>query len=95
MSVYLIAHVKINNPDQYAGYEEGFLDIFIKFQGEIIAVDDAPVSIEGGEKHERIVLVKFPDQEQAMHWYQSPEYQQLTNIRWANAESTIQLITAF
>lgn len=95
MTVYFIAQVKINDPAKYADYEAGFLEIFQNFQGEIIAVDDAPTTLEGEKKNERVVLLKFPDQEQAMQWYQSPQYLQLAKIRLANAESTIKLVKAF
>ena len=40
----------------------------------------------------RMVLVKFPDKESVMNWYNCEEYQALKKIRMDNATSTILVI---
>ena len=40
----------------------------------------------------RVVLVKFPDKESAMNWYNCDEYQALKRIRINNATSTSLII---
>ena len=40
----------------------------------------------------RMVLVKFPDKESAMSWYNCEEYQSLKKIRIDNATSTSLII---
>ena len=47
MSSYVVAQITINDREKYARYEAGFMDVFDQFGGQILAVDEAPESIEG------------------------------------------------
>ena len=48
--------------------------------------------MEGGWAPKRFVLVEFPSVEQAKAWWDSPEYREARDLRWATADS--QLIIA-
>jgi len=45
--------------------------------------------IEGEWPFTRAVLLRFPDEEEARRWYQSPEYQALSQHRWNASTGTV------
>ena len=52
MSVFVVAQIDIHDRDRYAQYEAGFMDVFAQYDGEILAVDEAPAVLEGsGRAH--------------------------------------------
>ena len=81
MTTYLVAQIQINDTDTYQKYVDGFQPIFEKYQGEILAVDDVCETLEGNWDGNRTVILKFPDKEHLVRWYNSPEYQELMKIR--------------
>ncbi len=89
MSVYIIAQVTIHDRERYDRYEAGFLEIFSKYAGELLAVDEAPETLEGKWPCTRTVLLRFPDKDEARRWYGSPEYQELAQHRYAAADANI------
>ena len=95
MSVYIVAHIKIENREEYARYEAGFLEIFAKYEGELLAVSDEPQVIEGEWPYTRAVILRFPDADEARRWYESPEYQALAKHRWEASEGTIVSLAGF
>ena len=95
MSHYLIAQITINDRDTYAGYEAGFLDIFAKYEGQIVSVDESPRVLEGEWDHTRTVVAKFPSADAALAWYESDEYQELAKIRFAASDANIALVQGF
>jgi len=92
MTVYIVGHIDITDPETYAGYEEGFREIFQQYDGEFLAVDDDPLMLEGDKRHTRTVLVRFPDRAGALAWFQSAAYQELATIRWRASTADISLI---
>jgi uncharacterized protein (DUF1330 family) len=89
MSVYIVATIKITDPEEYGRYQAGFMDIFVKYRGELLAVSDAPQVIEGEWPFTRAVLLRFPDDAEARRWYESPEYRELSKHRWAASTGTV------
>jgi uncharacterized protein (DUF1330 family) len=57
MSVYLIAQINIHNRTTYAKYASGFMEIFTRYSGRILSVDEAPKVIEGEWRYTRTVLL--------------------------------------
>jgi len=82
MSSYVVAQITINDREKYARYEAGFMDVFDQFVGQILAVDEAPESIEGRWPHTRTVLLRFDNLADAKAWYHSEQYQALAKHRW-------------
>ena len=95
MPAYIVGHIDIQDRDAYAGYEAGFLDIFARHAGELVAVDDAPTLLEGDLPLTRCVIVRFPDRDAALAWYRSDDYQALAAIRWAASDGVITLLDGF
>ena len=82
MPAYIVAQITIHDRAEYARYEEGFLDVFRKFEGELLAVSENPTVVEGQWPCTRTVLIRFPTQKEAGRWYQSPEYQAIAQHRF-------------
>lgn len=92
MTVYAVALIHIHDRDQYSQYEAGFMEIFSKYQGTLLAVDEAPTALEGEWPWTRTVLLEFPDEEKLRAWYDSEEYQALAQHRFAGAQAGIALV---
>lgn len=92
MPIYIVAQIRISDRDRYAAYESGFMEIFSRHNGHLLAVDDAPEVIEGTWPHTRTVLIAFPSRDDAMAWYRSDAYQQLAQHRFAASDADIVLI---
>jgi uncharacterized protein (DUF1330 family) len=82
MPAYVLAELTIEDRAEYGRYEAAFMDVFRRFRGELLVVDEKPLVIEGDWKHTRTVLIRFPDAAEAERWYRSPEYQAIAQHRW-------------
>lgn len=89
MTHYLIAQIDIVDRETYAKYEAGFMEIFAKYNGTMLAVDEAPKLLEGSWPYTRTVLISFPSESQALDWYQSDEYQALAQHRFASSSANV------
>ena len=92
MAHYIIAQINIDDRETYANYEEGFMEIFAKYDGSLLAVDEDPRLLEGSWPYTRTVLISFPGEAQALDWYQSDEYQALARYRFASSSANISII---
>ena len=94
MPFYVVAQLNIHDRTRYARYESGFMEIFAKYGGSVLSVDEAAKVLEGDWNYMRTVLLEFPSEEQAIAWYHSPEYQSLAQHRFAASDANIVLIKA-
>ncbi|MDZ7660077.1 DUF1330 domain-containing protein [Fodinibius sp.] len=83
---------EIHDRDRHQRYEEGFMDIFSKYQGTLLAVDEAPTVLEGEWPWTRTVLLEFPDENSLRAWYDSEEYQALAQHRFAGSQASIAMV---
>lgn len=94
MTVYIIAEITIHDRDTYARYEAGFAEVFTRYNGTMLAVDDAPRCLEGEWSATRSVLISFPSAEEADAWYASQAYQDLAKHRLAASSGNIIVVDA-
>lgn len=92
MSHYLIAQIDIVDREAYGRYEAGFMDIFSRFGGTLLAVDESPQLLEGAWPYTRTVLISFPCADDAMAWYQSDDYQALAQHRYAGSSAHLVML---
>jgi uncharacterized protein (DUF1330 family) len=85
MSYYFIAQIKIVDEEEYKKYLDGAGDIFKKFQGEYLAVDNAPEILEGNWDYSRTVMIKFESRSDFDDWYHSVDYQTILKHRLSAA----------
>ena len=92
MTVYCIALICIADRERYSVYEQGFMEIFNRYGGTLLAVDETPMVKEGDWPHTRTVLASFPNSIVFEAWFGSPEYQTLAKHRHAASTGSIALI---
>ena len=92
MTVYVVAQLKITDPVAYDRYRDRFMDVFERHSGSVLASDDSPEVVEGAWDRHRIVLLAFPDEAACRGWYESPEYREIAEDRWAGADSVVLLV---
>ncbi|MFT4676259.1 MAG: hypothetical protein ACI831_000250 [Candidatus Azotimanducaceae bacterium] len=95
MRHYLIAQIDIADRDTYTKYGEGFMEVFSRFDGTILGVDEEPTLLEGIWPYTRTVLISFPSKEQALAWYQSDDYQAIAQFRFASSSANITMMKGF
>lgn len=89
MSYYIVAFIEVKDQEGYQKYQDGFAEVFEKFDGEIVVVNDAPTVVEGDWDFTRVVVLRFPSQENAEAWYTSPGYQAILPHRQNNSRAKI------
>jgi uncharacterized protein (DUF1330 family) len=78
---YFNAQIRINDPLEYQKYLDKFEDIFSKYKGEYLAIDESPIVLEGDWNYTKSVLIKFNSKEDFEDWYYSDDYQKILKFR--------------
>ena len=87
MSIYLIGAIDIEDKDAYAAYVEAAGASLVEHAAEPLAVDDAPLLLEGNLPGRRIILMRFETEADMNAWYRSDAYQQAMKHRLAGAKT--------
>ncbi|MEO0883820.1 MAG: DUF1330 domain-containing protein [Pseudomonadota bacterium] len=95
MSVYIIAQITIEDRNTYNKYDDGFFEVWQKYDGEVLSVDEAPDILEGDWTATRSVLLRFPSKDAAMAWATSPEYQKIAQHRLAGGVTRSIMVEGF
>ena len=82
---YVIAQLRVTNPENYKEYIEKVNPIVKKFDGEFLVRNGEYQIFDGETKFPRIIVLKFPSYERALEWYNSKEYKPIKQIRLDNA----------
>ncbi|MBN1180719.1 MAG: DUF1330 domain-containing protein [Bacteroidales bacterium] len=85
MNYYFVAQIKIKDEDEYQKYISKCDDIFSRYKGKYLAVDNQPKLLEGKWSYTRTVIIQFPSEENFNEWYYSPEYQEILKHRLHSA----------
>src|SRR5271154_1206400 len=81
MSAYVIVEFTVKDPDVYREQYAGTAGKTAKEHGaEVLAAGNWEI-LDGETGLSSGVIVQFPDHETALRWYNSPEYQQLIEVR--------------
>lgn len=81
MPYYFSAQIRIENHKEYDKYLENFDDIFSRYKGEYLAIDESPTLLEGEWDYTKSVLVKFNRRQDFESWYYSKDYQEILKYR--------------
>jgi len=85
-------HPELPQSLDLASYGAGFMDIFQRYEGRLLSVEESPQTLEGAWDYTRTVLIEFPSEAQAKAWYHSDVYQALAQHRYAAADANIVMI---
>lgn len=81
MPAYCIAEVDVTDPQGFAEYSAGVPATIAQYGGRYLARGGRVQSVEGDWEPKRLVIVEFASAEQALAWYNSPEYSAIRPIR--------------
>ena len=91
MTVYVLAQLELKDRAAYERYQAAFPAVFRRFQGRLLAADEAPQVLEGQWPRDKVVLMAFPDEAACRAWADSPEYQAIARDRKAGADALVLL----
>jgi uncharacterized protein (DUF1330 family) len=81
MSYYFLANIKINDLDEYQKYLNEVDEIFSKYNGTYLALDEKPLILEGKWEYTRAVIIEFKNKIDFDNWYNSEDYQRILKHR--------------
>jgi uncharacterized protein (DUF1330 family) len=91
---FVIVQILINDRDSYHQYETaGHLEIFDRFSGKLVGVDENVEIVEGSWPFTRTVVIEFPSKELARAWYESDEYQAVVGLRHGSTTSNLVILS--
>lgn len=88
---YVIAQIKVTDPQTYPDYVAMVQPIIEKFGGTFIVRGGRSESYEGTPPGDRNVVIRFPSYEAAQDWYHSEQYAEAKALRMS-ASSSVQTI---
>lgn len=81
-----MVNIKITDENEYQKYLRHADEVFTKYKGRYLAVDDDPLVLEGKWDYSRAVLIKFESRVDFNAWYYSVEYQEILKFRISASE---------
>ncbi len=84
---YFVASIKIEDYTEYKKYIEKVDEVFSKFNGKYLVVDDKPKILEGNWDYSRVVIIEFETETDFNNWYNSKEYQEILKYRLVSSSS--------
>ena len=92
MTVYFVLLLNITNPDGFQAYQQGFMEVFNKYEGRVLAVAESPTVMEGEWPYSRTVILSFPSADALGLWYSSTEYKALAKHRHQSSTSQAAMV---
>ena len=93
MVAYIIGQLEIFDTERYKSYLAGFMPIFQRYGGELLATTSGVTTvIEGEWGRPNTVVMKFPSRAKAESWLADPDYQALAQHRHASANCNLAVI---
>ncbi len=81
MPAYIIARVEVTDWTRYREYTKATPAAVARFGGKFIVRGGEIVTLEGEPETRRLVVIEFPNMEQAKAFYNSPEYTDARKLR--------------
>jgi len=94
MTVYVIAQVKFIKEEYYRRYQSRFAEVFKPFEGRLLVADEKPKVLDGEFTRDKVVVMEFPDEGEAMRFLDSPAYQEISRDRILGTETLSLLVKA-
>jgi len=89
---YWIAHVNVNNPEEYQEYASRAPAAIAKYGGVFLARAGKYTELEGALGRSRNVVTEFPSYQAAVDCFNSPEYQEARSFRLNAGEVSITIV---
>jgi uncharacterized protein (DUF1330 family) len=92
MLAYVVASVRVQDPGAYEQYKQMVPAIVARFGGRYLARGGRAQALEGNPEAGRVIVMEFPSYEDALRWYNSPEYAAAKQLRVGCALSDIVVV---
>lgn len=92
MPVLLIAALDVHDPEGFKEYVRLAAPTLEPHNARVLAIDDATRTVEGDWPGARTVVLEFPTEDAARAWYDSADYQQAAQARFASATTQMVLV---
>jgi uncharacterized protein (DUF1330 family) len=95
MPGYLIANVKVTDPEGFERYRAGVPAVIAQYGGRYAVRGGAMERLENADGFNRMVVLEFPSLDAARAFYFSLEYAPLLKLRSETTESQVMLVDGF
>jgi len=95
MPAYLLATIKVTDPEVYQQYVAAVAPTIARFGGRYLVRGGNPGFPEGAWPQNRIVVLEFADRAAVEAWYRSPDYQAIVGLRLAASESRVAILDGY
>jgi uncharacterized protein (DUF1330 family) len=92
MNAYILAQLRFKDMNAYRRYQAAFPAVFARFQGRVLVADESPVPLTGVLGWDKVVLLAFPDESEALRFIHSPQYGEIFVDFERGAEATLTLL---
>lgn len=92
MAAYVLAEVEITNPEGYREYTAVVPGTIAQYGGKFLVRGGAATPLEGEWPQVRRVIIEFASKEQALKWFNSPEYEKPMAMRRANSRGRLVIL---
>jgi len=92
MAAYFIVDVDVHNPAGMREYLEKVPGTLAKYGGRYIVRGGQFEVVEGDWQPSRVVMLEFPNMEQAKRWYHCEEYKEMKEARFKAAKTNMVLV---
>jgi uncharacterized protein (DUF1330 family) len=92
MAAYVVAQVKITDPDTFAKYSQQVPAVVEKFGGKYLVRGGTMEILEGEWDAGRLVVLEFPSIDHVHRFYNSPEYAPLIKLRQQSADTIMSTV---
>jgi uncharacterized protein (DUF1330 family) len=92
-AAYYFAEFELKDPEAFKPYAAHVRQTVVPYGGVYLAQGGKTATLEGAPPH-RIVIMKFPDMDSALRWYNSPEYSAIRPFRQKAGETRNFLVEA-
>jgi uncharacterized protein (DUF1330 family) len=87
MTAYVIANIRVHDPDGMRAYSQAVTPVVEKFGGRYLVRGGAHNILEGSPDFSRVVIIEFPSVEAVHAWWDSAEYADAKKLRQKVAQT--------
>jgi uncharacterized protein (DUF1330 family) len=92
MAAYVIATIQVTDPEAYPDYTKLSGPAIARYGGRFVVRGGPLEVLEGSLEADRVVVIGFDTKEQAMMWWNSPEYEAAKSLRRRASTGTFVLV---
>jgi uncharacterized protein (DUF1330 family) len=92
MNAYILVQLRFKDMKAYQRYRAAFPAVFAQFSGRVLIADDTPVPLIGVLGSDKVVVMAFPDEHEALRFIDSPQYRAISADFALGAEATFTLL---